>query len=409
MKMSTQKILKFRKDDQACKNCGVCAAIIQCPGEGTCIGCGACYWACPSKAFCKTSEISKKEVNITINGIGIKVPKEITIKEALIRAGFAFSKDPTREDFFAPCETGGCYACAVIIDGQVKPSCHSELKDGMQIETNLPKYYEPLRLVHGFQPHTVGGVGTPWQLKKKLGYIEVACFTAGCNFRCPTCQNFTTTYNSSIPPITPLKAAAQLTIVRNRYKVDRMAISGGEPTLNRKWLTQFFRELKRLNNDPKARLHLDTNASILTKDYIDELIEVGITDIGPDLKSHDLEIFSKIISINNNKLVKRYMTFAWSAVKYIADRYYPDDIFMGVGLPYNKFFYPSFNQVHEWGIKLDKIDPEIQVCVLDYRPTFRNQVIKLPSLDEMLMVKSVLEGAGLKKVIVQTIKGHIGP
>lgn len=37
------------------------------------------------------------------------------------------------------------------------------------------------------------------------------------------------------------------------------------------------------NDDPKGRLHLDTNASLLTKDYIDELIEAGITDIGIQL------------------------------------------------------------------------------------------------------------------------------
>jgi len=209
--------------------------------------------------------------------------------------------------------------------------------------------------------------------------------------------------------MTPIQAAAQLTLVRNNYKVDRMAISGGEPTLNRKWLIQFFKDLKILNDDPKARLHLDTNASLLTKDYIDELVNAGITDIGPDLKSHDEVIFSKITGITDMELVKTYMNNAWSAVKYIVDRYYPDDVFMGVGLPYNKFFYPSLDSVHDWGSKLSKIDPEIQVTVLDYRPIFRNQEIKRPSIDEMSKIKNLLEGAGLKNVIVQTKRGHIGP
>ncbi|MFX1316656.1 MAG: radical SAM protein [Promethearchaeota archaeon] len=406
--MFNQKILKFKKAEEICKECGICSTIIQCPGEGICIGCGACYWACPSRVFHKNSEFSKEEINITINNRQIKIPKEITIKQALIRAGFTFTKDPSIEGIFAPCETGGCYACAVIVDGNLKPACHSGFKDGTKIKTELPKNVEPLRIVHGFQPHSVGGVGTPWELKAKHGYIEVACFAAGCNFRCPTCQNYITTYNSKIPPITPFQAAERLTKVRHIYNVHRMAVSGGEPTLNRKWLVRFFRHLKGLNTDLKARLHLDTNASILTRDYIDELIEAGITDIGPDLKSHDNEIFSKIININDIELVKLYMERSWSAVKYISDKYYPEDVFMGVGLPYNKYFYSNFDQVHEWGIKLSKINPEIQVCVLDYRPIFRNNEISRPSIDEMIKVKSTLEGAGLKKVIVQTVNGHIG-
>lgn len=407
--MFKEKILKFRKDDKVCKDCGVCSTIVQCPGNGICIGCRTCYWACPSKAFYKTSELPEEEISIWINSKQIKIPKEITVKEALIRGGFTFTKNPHEEGIFAPCETGGCYACAVIVDGNLRPACHSGLTEEIKIETSIPEHVEPLRIVHGFQPHSVGGVGTPWQLKTKGFYIEVACFTAGCNFRCATCQNYTITYNSKILSMTPIEAAAQLTIVRNNYKVDRMAISGGEPTLNRKWLIQFFKDLKILNDDPKARLHLDTNASMLTKDYVDELIEAGITDIGPDLKSHNEEIFSKITGIDDNELVKAYLGRAWSAVKYISDRYYPDEIFMGIGLPYNKYFYPHFDQVHEWGVKVSKIDSDIQVTVLDYHPTFRNQEIKKPSVNEMLKVKSVLEGAGLKNVIIQTERGHIGP
>ena len=403
------KILKFKKNDQTCKNCNICSTIIQCPGDGTCIGCGACYWACPSKAFYKSSEISNILVNIKVDNIIIRVSKEITVKEALSQAGFLFTKDPTKDGIFAPCETGGCYACAVIVNGKIKPVCHSGFKEGTVIKTSLTEDITPLRIVHGYQPHSVGGVGTPWKLKQGGRYIEVACFTAGCNFRCETCQNFTTTYNSKIPPITPVQAAAQLTLARKRYKVDRMAISGGEPTLNRKWLIQFFHHLKILNNDQKARLHLDTNGSLLTRDYIDDLIQAGITDIGPDLKSHDQEIFSKITGIEDNELVKTYMNNAWLAVKYITDKYYPNDVFMGVGLPYNSYFYPNLDKVHEWGIKLCKIDSGLQVTVLDYRPIFRNNLIKRPSVDEMIKVKSILEATGLKNVIIQTVNGHFGP
>ena len=66
------------------------------------------------------------------------------------------------------------------------------------------------------------------------------------------------TYGNVAPALTPLEAAATLTAQRRKYGVDRMAISGGEPTLNRAWLIRFFEELRRLNPDKRARLHLDT-------------------------------------------------------------------------------------------------------------------------------------------------------
>ena len=64
-------------------------------------------------------------------------------------------------------------------------------------------------------------------------------------------------------PLSPAEAARIMSYERRRFGVDRMAISGGESTLNRKWLLEYLKELKRLNRDEKARLHVDTNAVVL--------------------------------------------------------------------------------------------------------------------------------------------------
>ena len=69
----------------------------------------------------------------------------------------------------------------------------------------------------------------------------------------------------------------------------------------------------------------------------------------------------------------------------------------------------SLEEVAEIGDKVASIDPELQVTVLDYFPTFRRRHIRRPSVSEMLRVKEVLEERGLKTVIVQTKAGHIGP
>jgi pyruvate formate lyase activating enzyme len=204
-----------------------------------------------------------------------------------------------------------------------------------------------------------------------------------------------------------------LTKLRRKSQVNRLAISGGEPTLNRKWLIQFFRELKHLNPDPNARFHLDTNASILTPDYIDELVLAGITDIGPDLKAVQVGTYQTITNIADPKLAQQYLDTSWAAVKYLADHYYPQQLFMGVGLPYNAAFFSSPKQqemeLHQWGTRLSAIDDRIQVCILDYRPTFRRRDIRRPTVAEIREIKQLLEGVGLQTVIAQTPFGHLPP
>jgi len=400
---------KYIKIKEKCRNCGFCETVISCPSKEHCIACMSCYLGCPYNAIEPViDDYPRKNIKIVIDGVEYLVPEYITVKDALEICGYAFSQYPERDKLFAPCHTGGCFACAVLINGKLMPSCHTRVEDGMVISTNIERAV-PLRRVEGFSPHTVGGVGTPYWLKG-YKYVEVACFTAGCNLRCPTCQNYFVTYNSSVKPMTPQEAAKILTSIRHYYHVDRMAISGGEPTINRRWLIQFFKELRKLNKDEKARFHLDTNATILTKDYIDELIlDAGITDIGPDLKGLRVETFQLITNIEDRELAEKYLNTEWNAVKYIADNYYPERVFMGVGIPYNKFFYPTMDELYKIGDKLCSIDPDLQVCVLDYRPEFRRLNIKQPSPEEMLEVKKVLESTGLKKVIVQTVIGHIGP
>jgi pyruvate formate lyase activating enzyme len=195
-------------------------------------------------------------------------------------------------------------------------------------------------------------------------------------------------------------------------KVKRLAISGGEATLNRPWLLSFFSWLRE-NSPVDYRLHLDTNATILTSDYIDDLVRAGITDIGPDVKSVSVDTFQTITGISDSILAEKYLSTEWDAVKHIADNHYPDCLFMGVGLPFNPAFYDSpesmNEELHTWGTCVAAIDDRIQVTVLDYRPQFRRHDISRPPASEMRRVKSLLEDTGLHTVIAQTSSGHLPP
>ena len=408
-----------RRDSKECKDCGFCTEYFSCPGVGkpsierfetACIDCSVCYTACPYRAVERIEDVvPRKRITIVVDDEYFAVPERTTVKRALESLGLEFGKFPNETRIFTPCETGGCFTCAVQIDGKPKPACVTPVRDGMTIGLELPKDYVPLRRVSGFQPHSVGGVGTPWRVKKSgQRFVEVACFAHGCNLRCPQCQNYTVTYDNVAPALTPFEAAAVLTAERNKYGVDRMAISGGEPTLNRAWLIRFFDELHRLNPDKKARLHLDTNATVLTPESVDGLVEAGVTDVGPDLKGLKTETFMRITGISDEELARRYLENAWSITKYIVDNYYPEPLFVGVGIPYNRHLI-TLEEIREIGEKIADINPEVQVCLLDYFPTFRRPHMKRPSVVEMRKARETLEETGLKTVLAQTIIGHLGP
>lgn len=347
------------------------------------------------------------KVSIELDGGSLEVQAGITVKKVLELSGYKISKYPEHNSLFTPCETGGCWSCAVEVNGEPRPACSTTVSHGVTINTRLPEHSIPKRIITGFSGHPVGGVGTPWWLKSKGGSIETACFAAGCNFRCPQCQNWDITYMGSGKAFTPIEAAQLMTAARQRFSADRMAISGGESTLNRRWLLDYVSELKELNPDPSARIHVDTNGSILTRDYIDELVEAGMTDVGSDLKGLYLESFVRITGVKDRNLAGRYHTTAWDAVRHLVEKY-KDRVFTGVGIPYNRKLI-SVQELGMMGEKLSEIDPEIQVCVLDYRPEFKRLDLVKPSYEEMVEVHRVLSGKGLKTVICQTEHGHIGP
>lgn len=167
-----------KKNLDKCRKCGVCDEIVACSSgrvgyvEG-CIGCGACGLTCPYEAVSLKDEPRLEEVRIKVDGESFTTPSKITVKRALELLGYRFTKFPERDAIFAPCDVGGCYSCALMIDGELKPSCITEVGEGMVIETKVSR--APLRLVHGWMGHSVGGVGTPWYLKGGR-YVEAAAF-----------------------------------------------------------------------------------------------------------------------------------------------------------------------------------------------------------------------------------------
>lgn len=338
---------------------------------------------------------------IEVDGSRHQVLEETPLINVLQSQGYIISRFPEDPGLFMPCRTGGCWACAVEANGRLRPACVLTVRDGMTIRTN-PSDLVPRRLVGGFMRHGVGGVGTPWRLKGR--YIEAACFTAGCNFLCPQCQNWSFSFSCQGQPLSPEEAARIMTSAGKRYGVERLAISGGECTLNQRWLLEYLGHLRRLN--PGARLHVDTNGSLLTPGYLNRLLEAGMTDIGIDLKALRLPTFMHITGLGEEDLAERYLTTAWRAVEYLIKEQIP--VFLGIGIPYNRDLL-GLSEIEEMGRRILALDPEAQVCVLDYRPAYQRLHLIRPTFEEMRRISELLRGLGLQTVVCQTERGRIGP
>jgi len=403
--MVVMRKLVVEVDPERCRLCGFCSLVNVCRSPDSCIGCLSCYWACPYEARrIRVIEAEPRTIKIFVDGVQYEVPSGVSVAKALESIGFRFAKPGSRKPSI-PCGTGGCWACALIIDGSLERTCITPVRDGMEIETDVERV-EPLRIVHGPEPHLVGGKATPWWEVDYERFVEAAIWVAGCNLRCPQCQNYRVTYDNVTDPITPREAARRVVQCQRRFRTRGIAISGGEPTLNRRWLIEFFREVTKLVPS-KVRRHLDSNGTLLTPDYIDELVEAGCNNIGVEPKCVRIDTYMRITGIQDRELARKYLETAWKAIEYIYERY-SDRVYLGIGLVYNSALV-SLDEVAEAGRRIASIDPRIQVTVLDYFPAFRRRDISRPSVEEMLRVKRVLEDQGLRCVIVQTMRGHVGP
>ncbi len=399
------KFVRVGVDPSKCRSCGFCVSVNVCHSPSRCIGCLSCYWACPYEArYIYEVEEEPRYIRIVVDGVEHSVPEGITVAKALQMIGYGFDR-PGGKGISLACGTGGCWACAVVIDGALERSCITPVRDGMVISTDV-EGREPLRIVHGPAPHLVGGKATPWWEVDYEHYVEAAIWVAGCNLRCPQCQNYEVTYDNISTPLTPRQAARAAVECHLRYDTRGIAISGGEPTLNRRWLVEFFKEVTRLVNE-KVRRHLDSNGTLLTPDYIDELVEAGCNNIGVEPKCLYVDTYMKITGINDRDLASRYLETSWKAIEYIYE-HYSDCVYLGIGLVYNPKLI-TLDEIAEAGRRIASIDPKIQVTVLDYFPAFRRRDLRRPTVAEMLEVKKVLEEQGLRTVIVQTAYGHIGP
>ena len=149
----------------------------------------------------------------------------------------------------------------------------------------------------------------------------------------------------------------------------------------------------------QSRIQLDTNASLLTSEYIDQLVEAGVTDISPDIKACHLDAFMKISGIDSSTQAAAYLKTSWEAIRYL-DAAHSKTVFMAVSFPCHPRIH-SETELYAMGQSLASINPDIPVTLIEYQPAFRAKNWPWLTPDAMNQARDIVKSAGLRRIIVQ--------
>jgi pyruvate formate lyase activating enzyme len=384
MGMNRQRFVAVR--DENCLHCGFCEDYLDClRNESGCIGCGICIKGCPqgARSLVVRSNPSPR-IQCTVNGKQYITEASGSVLELLKRLGKKADKGVAIAggDHDSLCGTGGCWSCAVLVDGILSRSCVTPLRQGMEIVTDGEALFS-------IEPRRIATIMRPYP------HHHPTIFVHGCNYHCGSCHNWDMTFASRGRALTPREAFALLRLdPQQDYWV---GISGGEPTLNRRWLVETVREIRKAGED--IRIQLDTNASLLTPDYIDELARAGVSDISPDLKALHLDPFMQLTGIHSKKTARQYLDTSWNAVRYLYE-VYRGRIFTAVSLPYHPGIH-SQRELEQSARTLADIDPDMPVTLIEYQPAFRLRNWPFIPAEDMEEARRTVTASGLHRVILQ--------
>jgi pyruvate formate lyase activating enzyme len=142
---------------------------------------------------------------------------------------------------------------------------------------------------------------------------------SGCNFNCKGCFSY------ARDPIGARMAVHELIqLVKNTTRefyqaapLEEAVITGGEPTLDRLYLVELVSQLKKF----VECIVLDTNGFLLDAEYLEELIEAGLTEVMFDLKTWDEKLHEWYTGYSNKRILENIRN-AYGKVRLVINTVY---------------------------------------------------------------------------------------
>ena len=189
-------------------------------------------------------------------------------------------------------------------------------------------------------------------------------FTAGCNFKCVNCQNWTISQypdngQSVRGDVDPRELATECleqlhSFVGRLMGADRLFFSGGEPTIHLPYIEELVESARRA--EPDTKVNFDTNG-YLTEESLERVLRLT-TSITFDLKAFHNEVHRAITGADAEPVLRN----AHHIGRYASDKLW-------------EFRIPVIPGISEGEIEplcqfIADVDPSFPVCFLAFRPNF---------------------------------------
>ena len=142
---------------------------------------------------------------------------------------------------------------------------------------------------------------------------------SGCNFKCKGC--FSIARDTVGEPMAVEQLINLVKKSSNDYygatPLEEAVITGGEPTLNKRYLLDLVSQLKEF----VGWIVLDTNGYFLDDAYLKELIEAGLTEVTFDLKVWDEKLHEWYTGHSNKKILANIRN-AYGKIKLVVNTVY---------------------------------------------------------------------------------------
>lgn len=142
---------------------------------------------------------------------------------------------------------------------------------------------------------------------------------SGCNFKCKGC--FSIARDTVGEPMTAEQLTSLVKKSSSEYygatPLEEAVITGGEPTLNKRYLVDLVSQLKEF----VGWIVLDTNGCFLDAAYLDELIEAGLSEVMFDLKVWDEKLHEWYTGHSNKRILENIRN-AYGKIKLVVNTVY---------------------------------------------------------------------------------------
>lgn len=189
-------------------------------------------------------------------------------------------------------------------------------------------------------------------------------FTAGCNFKCINCQNWSIAhYPDNLTLVRGFEdpkeiASESVKKLQSPHAkligADRIFFSGGEPTIHLPYVEKIVEEARKL--DPKTKVNFDTNG-FMTESSLRRIINLT-TSITFDIKAFSDEVHRAVTGAPSEPVLRNAERIA----RYAKEKLWEFRILVLPGI--------NDEDIEEITDFIASIDPSLKVCFLAFRPNF---------------------------------------